>query len=182
MTALTIEAFSPQLQDWLARADGRISIDPRRWPGAFVSLDGGEIVYLFDRAADGMIVVSSSNRGGAPVENFRTPSLDVVERFLANEAGSSARFLAGIAGDIRVPFQIDELAPGARLRVLTDGKLGGIEELSIDGEVVGEFGFGPSGRLAHASAVRASHYGAASLADIEESYLSPDGTPLFGLR
>lgn len=182
MTGLDPEEFSPELAAWLARADGRITVDPRRWPGAFVVLDGGETAYVLDRADDGWITVSASSRGGDPEFSFRTPSLDVVERFLANEAGPAARFLAGLPGAVRVPFQVSELPADATLHVVREGRLGGREQLLVAGATIGEYGFGPSGPIAHADAVRAAHYGTATLAAIGESYLSADGSPLFSLR
>jgi len=182
MTVFSPDDFSSELIAWLGQADARISVDAARWPGAFASLQGGEITFGFDRAEDGWITVSSSSRGGDAAPVFRTPSVDVLERFLANEAGPVARFLAGIPGSVRVPFRLDEIAPGATLRILSDGELGGFEELRIGDAVIGEFGFGPRGPLAHASSVRASHYATGSVADIAASYLSADGKPLFGLR
>jgi Immunity protein 61 len=182
MTAPALEEYSAELLAWLARADAQISVDERRWPGAFASLDGGERVFLVDREADGWLAVSMSNRGGDPEPRFRTPSFEVVERFLASEAGPAARFLAGVPGRVFVPFEITDLRPGTALRRITDGPLGGVEELTVGDVVVGEFGFGPSGRIAHSSAVRASYWGTATLAQIVESHLSPDGSPLFTVR
>lgn len=176
MSALDPAEFSPELDAWLTRSDGKISVDPRRWPGAFVSLDGGERVYVFDRGEDGWITVSRSNRGGDLQWEFRTPSLDVVERFLAHQAGPAGRFLAGLDGVIHAPFEHAEPAPGATLRQLSDGPLGGIEELTIHGQVIGEFGFGPAGRLAHVDAIEASHYATATVEQIQRSYLSGIGS------
>jgi hypothetical protein len=182
VTELAPEEFSPEFAAWLAAADGTISVDPQRWPGAFVSLLNGELVYVFDRDDDGWISVSLSNRGGDAKLRFRTPSLDVVEHFLANEAGTTARFRAGLPDDIRVPFELEELPPSAVLTTLSEGPFGGIERLTVDGTVIGDFGYVLKGKLAHAAAVRAAYYGPASLAAIEASYLSPDGSPLFGIR
>lgn len=182
MTELLSDEFSPDLVAWLARGDGRISVDSRRWPGAFASLLNGELVCVFDRGDDGWISVSLSHRGGEAKHRFRTPSLDVVERFLANEAGTTARFRAGLPHDIRVPFELHELPSAAALERLSDGPLGGFERLTVRGAVIGDFGFGPRGAFAHASAVRAAHWGTAPLASIEESYLAVDGAPLFGIR
>jgi hypothetical protein len=182
MSAPRTDDFSPELAAWLAQADGKITVDPRRWPGAYASLDGGERAILVDRGDDGWFTVSVSLRGGDPEPRFRTPSFDVVERFIANEAGPAGRAKAGLPGNVHVPFALAEIFPGSTLRTLSDGPLGGLEELSVGGVVLGEFGFGPHGRLAHASAVRASHYGTATVQSIAQSYLSADGAPLFTVR
>jgi hypothetical protein len=96
--------------------------------------------------------------------------------------GSAARFRAGVPGNVRVPFTVEELPASATLEPLETGPLGGVERLTVDGVVIGDFGFGPRGRLAHASAVRAAHYGTAPVELIARSFLDPDGSPLFGLN
>lgn len=182
MSSLGPEEFSAELAAWLSQAEGRISVDPARWRGASVSVEGGERVFVFDRGDDGWITVLSSERGGVPRPRFRTPSLEVVERFLANEAGPAGRLGAGLVDDVRVPFRLEELPPGAELRRVRGGALGGREVLTIDGTVVGEFGFSAQGVAAHSDAVAVSSYATASIATIAQSYLSPDGSPLFTLR
>jgi hypothetical protein len=179
MTSFLPEDLSAELKEWLATARARVSLNPERWPGVFVSLSEGEVAYLFERDDDGWITVFESSRGQEPVRAFRTPSLDVVERFLASEAGSAARFQAGVPGNVRVPFAIEELPAGATLQPVSDGPLGGLEQLLVDGVVIGEFAYAPRGVLAHADAVRAAHYGTAPIALIAQSYLDPDGSPLF---
>jgi hypothetical protein len=179
MTLLSPHDLSAELKEWLATARGRVSLDPERWPGVIISLSQGEVAYLFERDDDGWITVFESSRGEEPVRAFRTPSLEVVERFLANAAGPAARFRAGVPGNVRVPFTVEELPAGATLQPDSDGPLGGLEHLLVDGVVIGEFAYSPRGVLAHADAVRAAHYGTAPVALIAQSYLDPDGSPLF---
>lgn len=47
--------------------------------------------------------------------------------------------------------------------------------------MIGDFGYGPTGPYAHTSSVEAAHWGPPPLAAIAESYLSADGSPLFGI-
>lgn len=170
------EDFRPRFTAWMDRAgfsvrdygDGRVTLAPQ----------GGEIVYFLGSAPDGWIRVTSSSRGAAEAWEFDAATVEVVERYFTVDVGGTIRRAIGLPGDVRVPFLLEELAPGAEIKTLDDWEYSSVEELSLAGQPLARFRY-LSGRV-HL-AVEASHYCSAPLAQVQASFLDPEGKPLFGL-
>ncbi|GAA3871506.1 hypothetical protein GCM10022381_13250 [Leifsonia kafniensis] len=172
-----VEDFRPEFIEWLRRADhtigrsdsDRIAIAPR----------GGEWVYFLAEIQGGWIRVTRSDRGGDEGWEFDAASLEVIEHHFTADVGNIVRSRSGISGDVRLPTRAKELASGASLHAVTEGENAGREELVLNGEILGVFKL--YGRDFH-PAVAASVYCSGSLAEIRESFLDPEGRPLFGLK
>ncbi len=130
----------------------------------------GEVRYFID-VIDGWYVITTSDRMGPENYEFAADSMPVIERYLYGAFGGSVR------GDdlpqIRVPFQRDELRPGYRI-----GKqaFAGRERHTLIDRAEKLVAITAVDRL-----VELSHYLDASVDVIKNSYLAPDGKPLFTL-
>lgn len=172
-----VEDFRREFIEWVLRADytigrhdsGQIAIAPR----------GGEWVCFLAEIQGGWIRVTRSDRGGDVGWEFDAASLEVIEHHFTANVGNVVRSRSGLSGEVRLPTRAKELPFGASLHAVTEGENAGREELVLNGELVGVFKL--YGRDLH-PAVAASVYCSGSLADIRESFLDPDGKPLFGLK
>jgi hypothetical protein len=164
--------LSPDLQQWIRLAGSAVI------PGSQAS-DGrtllwnklGEVRY-FIALVDGWYVITSSDRMGPETYDFAAARMPVIEKYLYGKFGGVVRSDRDLA-TIRVPFQREELRPEYMIgtqffadrerHTLTDTTgtvlaIAGVEDL-----------------------VELSHYLDTPVDVIKDSYLAPDGKPLFAL-
>ena len=130
----------------------------------------GEVRYFID-VVDGWYVIISSDRMGPETFEFAGESMPVVEKYLYGAFGGSVR--SEDLPYIRAPFQRDELRPGYSI-----GKqvFAGRERHTLIDRTGKVVAITAVDRL-----VELSHYLDASVDVIKNSYLAPDGKPLFTL-
>ncbi|ORB73611.1 TNT antitoxin family protein [Mycobacterium scrofulaceum] len=164
--------LSPDLQRWIRLAGlGMVQGSQAHDGRTIIWNTGGEVRY-FIGINDGWYVVTSSDRMGPEAYDFAGRTMPVVEKYLYGLFGGSAR--GERLPRLKIPFRRDELRPGYSI-----GKrpfAGRERHTLIDqpGMVVAIAGV--------EDLVELSHYLDATGKMIEDTYLSPDGKPLFGVR
>jgi hypothetical protein len=129
----------------------------------------GEVRYFID-VIDGWYVITTSDRMGPEAYEFAAESMPIVEKYLYGVFGGSVRDCENLP-HIRAPFNRDELPSG-----YTIGKqmFAGRERHTL---------VDPAGKVVAITAVdrlvELSHYLDATVEVIKNSYLAPDGKPLF---
>jgi hypothetical protein len=131
---------------------------------------GGEVRWFID-VIDNWYVITSSDRMGPETYDFAAVSLPVIEKYLYGTFGGSTR--SDDLPDIRAPFQRDELRPGYSIG--EKAFAGRRRHTLIDrtGKVVAIAGI--------EDLVELSHYLDVPVDIIKDSYLAPNGKPLFAL-
>lgn len=140
---------------------------------------GGEVRYFVREKPDGWVEVSCSDRLGPEYFIFSGISAEVTERFLLGWFGDSYRSIKGMP-IIATPVSAEALSNGYRI---DSQKFDGVDRyvlINPAGEVVAASSGGrivAPGRLAPLSVFLHS-----TVDQIEESFQSEDGKPLFGIR
>lgn len=164
--------LSADLQRWVRLADlGMVQGTQTNDGRTIIWNTGGEVRY-FIGIIDGWYVVTSSDRMGPEIYDFAGRTMPVVEKYLYGLFGGSVR--GGDLPRLKIPFRRDQLRPGYSI-----GKqvfAGRERHTLIDplGEAVAIAGV--------EDLVELSHYLNATGRMIEDSYLSPDGKPLFDIH
>jgi hypothetical protein len=132
---------------------------------------GGEVRYFID-VVDGWYVITSSDRMGAETYEFAAESMPIIEIYLYGKFGGSVRSYRNLP-HIRTPFHRDELRPGYSI-----GKqvFAGRERHTLIDRAGRVLAITATDRL-----VELSHYLDVTVDVIKNSYLAPDGKPLFTL-
>lgn len=163
--------LSPDLQQWVRLAgldmiQGSQTNDGR----TIIWNKGGEVRYFIDKL-DSWYIITSSDRMGPETYSFAAESMSVIEKYLYGAFGGMVR--SDDLPSLRAPFQRDELRPGYSI-----GKqaFAGRERHSL---------ISPTGKVVAIAAVdrlvELSHYLDVPAEIIKNSYLAPDGKPLFNL-
>jgi Immunity protein 61 len=168
---MTSVDLSSDLERWvrLARLDmlqGSQTNDGR----TIIWNTGGEVRY-FINFIDDWYVITTSDRMGPEAYDFAATSMPIIEKFLYGSFGGSVR--GHDLPFIRAPFQRDELQKGYDI----DKRFFAGRERHIlidrDGAAVAIAGV--------EDLVELSHYLDVPVETIKNSYLAPDGKPLFTL-
>lgn len=173
--------FSGELIDWAARAGfyfTQASVTEEEWRSfikdrAFFSNRGGEIIYFIAINENGWLVVTSSERRGREQLEFAARSVGVLERYFFGCFGWDIRSSQRLPRLAR-PHLAADVQPGFSIRPV---EFEGVRREALtapSGDIVG---IGSIGELA-----RLSLYLNSTVADIQASYQSLDGQPLFRLK
>lgn len=163
--------LTQDLQAWLDRAGLEMIQGSRTNDGRTVIWNkGGEVRYFID-VIDKWYVITSSDRMGPETHSFAADSMPVLEKYLYGAFGGSVR--NSDLPPIRVPFERDELRPGYSIGKKSFAQRQRHTLIDRTGKTVAITAID---RL-----VELSHYLDASVETIKNSYLAPDGTPLFTL-
>lgn len=185
--------FSKELLEWARGAEftfGQAREDPEEWMALFkgrpyFASRGGELIYFIDTRDDGWLVVTNSERRSREDFQFAARSQFVLERYFFGYFGKIIR------GDLRLPG--NRRLPALNIPALEDEIYPGysIQVVEFEGESRRAL-IDPSGEwiaLSQAShiigtgtLVRVSAYLNVSVADLEATFQSPEGLPLWGLR
>lgn len=163
--------LSSDLQAWVRRAGLEMIQGSQTHDGRTIIWNkGGEVRYFID-LIDDWYVITSSDRMGPENYQFAAESMPVIEKYLYGAFGGSVR--SDDLPYIRVPFQRDELRLGYSV-----GKkmFAGRERHTLIDRTGKVVAITAVDRL-----VELSHYLDASVEVIKDSYLAPDGKPLFTL-
>lgn len=160
-------SFSEPFEDWIADVDYSVFADGER---VSVENTGGEIRYHV-AWSEGRFVLTGAERAAPDEFILETGSMVHVERYLTAEFGWSRRARRDLPR-ILVPFGEAEAAPGFEFLKLGDGRTG----LRRTSGTVVDVRFADS--YVH-PAVQFSYFADADLADLRQSWDSPDGAPLF---
>lgn len=168
---ITSVDLSIELRDWIRLAGLDMIQGSQANDGRTVIWNNlGEVRYFID-VVDGWYVIISSDRMGPETFEFAGESMPVVEKYLYGAFGGSVR--SEDLPYIRAPFQRDELRPGYSI-----GKqvFAGRERHTLIDRAGKVVAIAAVDRL-----VELSHYLEVSVDVIKNSYLAPDGKPLFTL-
>jgi Immunity protein 61 len=167
----TVVDLSSGLQAWVRLAgldmiQGSKTNDGR----TIIWNSGGEVRYFID-VIDGWYVITTSDRMGPETYQFAAASMPVIEKYLYGAFGGSVR--SDDLPYLRVPFERDELPPGYSI-----GKqvFAGRERHTLIDRTGKVVAITAVDRL-----VELSHYLDTSIDVIKNSYIAPDGKPLFTL-
>jgi immunity protein 61 of polymorphic toxin system len=168
---------SPQLEDWAALAGYSLTPGSSTQDGrALFWSAGGEVRHFIGTDNRGWFSVSDSDRLGLEYLVFAAPSIATVEKYFFGKFGGYIRSRKELPR-VHVPFLLDEISTGFAVQAR---EFDGIEHFTLvdtDGSEVAEsLGDKFSGT---AELVELSGYLRATSDQIMESYLSPDGKPLF---
>lgn len=164
--------LSPDLQCWIRLAGLDMIPGSQNHDGRTIIWNKGGEVRDFIGVADGWCVITTSDRMGPETYEFSAESMPIIEKYLYGKFGGIVRSGRNLPS-IRVPFNRDELRPGYTIG--TRMFAGRERHTLIDsaGKVVAIAGV--------EDLVELSHYLDASVDVIKDSYLAPDGKPLFTL-
>jgi hypothetical protein len=132
---------------------------------------GGEVRYFID-VVDGWYVITTSDRLGPETYEFAAESMPIIEKYLYGVFGDSVRQDENLPY-IRSPFHPEELRPGYSI-----GKqaFAGRERHTLIDDAGKVIAITAVDRL-----VELSHFLDVTVDVIKNSYLAPDGKPLFTL-
>ena len=164
--------LSPELERWV-RLAGLDVIQGSQANDARTHLwnNLGE-VRDFIAFVDGWCVITSSDRMGPETYDFAAESMPVIEKYLYGKFGGVIRSDRELPS-IRVPFQRDELRPGYSIGTQIFAGRQRHSLIDADGRVVAIAGV--------EDLVELSHFLDVTVDVIKDSYLAPDGKPLFTL-
>lgn len=158
------------LQDWIRLAGMDLIQGSQTHDGRTVIWNkGGEIRYFID-LVDGYYIITTSDRMGAENFNFGALTMALVERYLYGHFGGSVRKLRSLQR-VQKPFTRDELKQGysfgkvvfaARERDALIDRAGSMVAIAADDRLV-----------------EISHYIDIPVETIKDSFLDPEGKPLF---
>ena len=162
--------LSTDLQDWIRLAGMDLVQGSRTDDGRTVIWNkGGEIRYFID-AVDGYCVITSSDRMGAEIFHFGALTMALIEKYLYGYFGGSVRKHRGFRR-VKKPFTRDELKQGFSFSNVIFAERE--RDALID----------PAGSMVAIAAddrlVQFSHYVDVPIDTIKDSFLAPDGKPLF---
>lgn len=161
--------LSSDLHRWVRLADlGIVQGSQTNDARTIIWNTGGEVRY-FIGIVDGWFMITSSDRMGPESYYFAGRTMNIVEKYLYGMFGSTVR--GKDLPRLRIPFRREQLRPGYSIG--TRMFAGRERHTLIDhlGKVVAIAGV--------EDLVELSHYLDATGRAIEQSYLSPDGKPLF---
>ncbi|GAB7145253.1 TNT antitoxin family protein [Mycobacterium riyadhense] len=162
--------LSAELEDWVRLAGLEVMQGSQANDGRTVIWNkGGEIRY-FITVIDGCYVITSSDRMSAEVFHFAAVARSLVEKYLFGRFGGSVRKIRGLQR-VRKPFFPDELRPG-----YTIGKVffASRERDALIDSTGAMVAIAAADRL-----VELSHYMDTTVDVITDSFLDPEGGPLF---
>ncbi|MET0990680.1 MAG: Imm61 family immunity protein [Glaciihabitans sp.] len=137
--------------------------------------DDGHEVRWYITEEDNVFHVARAERAGSPFEKLQAFDLSDVERFMVLEYGPSLRRkVLPSAPRIRIPFRIEDIAPGFELVATPDGPLEAA--LMHDGRVRARF----SSYERPSDAVGFSYVANRTVDDIKATFLA-DGGDMFAL-
>ncbi len=170
--------FSHELVEWAESAKYALTPSPITddQRAIFWTNPGGEIRLFVGVSDSGWSTITSSERMGAEQFEFAARSQFVLERYLFGYFGEVIRGRLGLA-ELDIPAFEDEICAGFNI---TDIEFDGVSRRALvdpSGEAiaVGSLSVGNS------TLVAMSTYVNSSIGDLEDSFQSPDGKPLFGL-
>lgn len=162
--------LSRDLADWIRLAGMDLMQGSQTNDGRTVIWNNGGERRYFISTDDGLYVITSSDRMGAENFHFGANTMGLVEKYLYAQFGGSVRKLRGLQR-IKKPFTRDELKEGFHLSEATFA--GSQQDALID----------PNGLLVAIAAddrlVELSHYFNETTDSIKESFIHPEGKPLF---
>jgi Immunity protein 61 len=163
--------LTPDLQAWLRCAGLDMIQGSQTNDGRTVIWNKGAEVRYFISVIDGWYFITSSDRMGPETYSFGAASMPVIEKYLYGAFGGSVR--SDDLPDIRAPFERDELRPGYSI-----GKqvFAGRDRHTLIDRTGKVLAIAAVDRL-----IELSHYLDVSVDVIKDSYLAPDGKPLFTL-
>jgi Immunity protein 61 len=164
--------LSTDLRDWIRFAGLDLLQGSQTADGRTVIWNkGGEIRYFID-FVDGYYVITSSDRMDTEKFHFGTVTAVLLEKYLCGHFGGSVRRVRGLQR-VRKPFSLEELAQGCTIGKRTFAERERATLIDSTGTVVA---IGAVDRL-----VELSHYLDVTVVSIEDSFLDPEGAPLFTL-
>jgi hypothetical protein len=167
----TAPQISPELVDWARQAGYAFRPSGQLGAALFWTDPGGE-TRLFVRSSDGLVVLSSADRGEAEVFVLSSPRIEIVEDYLWDFFGSDVRSKRRLPW-LEVPTTYAQLAEGFAIARGDDGFAYLTEG---EGERLAQVRDGDVGMM---DLVLLSHLAGHSVPDIKQSYESPDGRPIF---
>ena len=164
--------LTSDLQDWIQLAGLDMIQGSQTEDGRTVLWsDFGEVRYFID-VIDGWYVITSSDRMGPEAYDFAAQSMPIVEKYLYGQFGSAIRGSRHLPS-IRALIISDELRPGYSI---SKQEFAGRERHTLIDRTGRAVAIAAVDRL-----VALSHYLDATTDTIKNSYLAPDGKPLFTL-
>jgi hypothetical protein len=167
--------LSPDLQEWIRIAGSDLIQGSQTDDGRTIIWNrGGEDRYFIDfiDAMDGWYVITTSSRMGPETYEFAAESMPIIEKYLYGFFGGSIRYGENLPR-IRTPFDREELRPGYRIGTQFFAERERHALIDTGGTVLAIAGV--------EDLVELSNYLDAAVGDIKDSYLAPDGKPLFTL-
>ncbi|QUR67918.1 TNT antitoxin family protein [Mycobacterium spongiae] len=162
--------LSNEVQDWIRLAGLSVTQGSQTDDGRPIIWNkGGEIRY-FVGVTDGYFVLTSSHRMGAENLHLAAVSTAILERYLVGHFGGSVRKSCGLQR-VRKPFYRDELKSTYHLGAIN---FSGREEDALMESTGSVLAIAAVDRL-----VELSHYIDVTIDTIKDSFLDPEGRPLF---
>jgi hypothetical protein len=163
--------LTPDLQAWLRLAGLDMIQGSQTEDGRTIIWNkGGEVRWFID-VIDDWYVITSSDRMGPETYDIAAVSLPVIEKYLYGTFGGSTR--SDDLPDIRAPFQRNELRPGYSIG---EQAFAGRQRHTLIDRTGTVVAITAVDRL-----VELSHFLDVPIETIKNSYLAPDGKPLFTL-
>lgn len=172
---MTYLQISTELADWAGQAGFSVTAEDAGATACFWNAGGEERYYLRHDVEDsGWIVVTNVSRSSDEDFVFAAQDLQITERYFWGFFGTAIRSLSE-RPRLRVPVRADKAADGYTI----DGPINGQTHL-----------ISPTGAKIMraqddvsdiAMLVKTSHWLAANLPELIETYLAPSGKPLFPL-
>jgi len=162
--------FSTELQNWIRLAGLDMIQGSQTADGRTVIWNkGGEIRYFVD-FVDGYYVITSSDRMDAEKFHLGAVTMAVLERYLYGHFGNSVRRFHGLQR-MRKPLSRDELQQGYTIGKVVFGARERDALIASSGTAVAI--------AADDWLVELSHYLEVTIDTIKNSFLDPEGKPLF---
>jgi Immunity protein 61 len=170
VTVTTSVDLSTELRDWIRFAGLDLIQGSQTDDGRTVIWNkGGEIRYFID-FVDGYYVITSSDRMDTEKFHFGAVTMILLEKYLCGRFGGSVRRIRGLRR-VRKPFSLEELQHGCTIGKRMFAARERATLIDSTGTVVA---IGAVDRL-----VELSHYIDVTVDTIKDSFLDPEGTPLF---
>lgn len=172
--------ISSQLEEWAALAGYSLTPGSSTRDGrALFWSAGGEVRHFIGTDNQGWFSVTDSDRLGPEYSVFAAASMVTIEKYFFGKFGGYIRSRNELPR-VHVPYLLEEISAGFSVQARRSDGVGRFALIGPDGsEVAVSYGDEFSGT---AELVELSVYLSATADQIIESYLSPDGTPLFMSR
>jgi Immunity protein 61 len=161
--------WTTELKSWAGRAGYSATSEP---DAAILYSEGGESRYYGRLRDDGWCSLTFASRGGDEHLRLAAATIEVIERYLFGVLGAVLRDESGLP-ILMKPYEADQVATGFHVSGMSDD---GYRTLDQDG--VGPVAVARDEARSLLTLIPLSHYLRLTVPQLQQSFLSQDGSPL----